>query len=321
MRPIVLGAGAIGGVIGGRLFEHGHEVLLIARGEHYQALSGGGLRLESPDAAVTLPIPTVQSPAQISFQDNDVIILAVKSQDTTLAVDVLASVAPATLPIVCAQNGVENERIVLRRFANVYGMCVMCPTTHLVPGAVQAHSTPVTGLLDLGRWPMGSDDRAETIASALRASTFSSEARIDIARWKWGKLVMNLGNAIEAICGPAARGGELTRAAQQEAVACLDASGIAYVGNKEDAARRADLLTPLPIGGVPRQGGSSWQSLARSSGTIETNFLNGEIVLLGRIHGVPTPVNGLLQQVANQLARDRRTPGSISEAELLSRLE
>ena len=51
MRFVVLGAGAIGGVVGGRLAEHGHDVVLIARGAHYEAIRDNGLRIESPDEA------------------------------------------------------------------------------------------------------------------------------------------------------------------------------------------------------------------------------------------------------------------------------
>lgn len=176
MRFIVLGAGAIGGVIGGRLFEHGHDVILVARGEHFQEISKHGLRLQSPDTTVTLPIPTVAHPEEITYRDDDVVLVTVKSPDTLVAVQTLASVAPETVSVVCAQNGIENERIALRHFPTVFGMCVMCPATHLIPGVVQAHSTPVTGLLDLGRWPAGTNDDAVAIAAALRDSSFNSEA-------------------------------------------------------------------------------------------------------------------------------------------------
>lgn len=100
----------------------------------------------------------------------------------------------------------------------------------------------------------------------------------------------------------------------------MDAAGIAHVGDEENATRRGGLLTQLPVGGVPRGGGSSWQSLARSSGSVETDYLNGEIVMLGRLYNVPTPVNALLQHLANQLARNRRSPGSVSDAEFLGLL-
>ena len=63
MRYIIIGAGAIGGTIGARLFEGGHEVVLVARGAHHAALRDGGLRFATPDGTVTLPVPVVAGPA------------------------------------------------------------------------------------------------------------------------------------------------------------------------------------------------------------------------------------------------------------------
>jgi len=164
------------------------------------------------------------------------------------------------------------------------------------------------------------DDVAAAIAAVFRASTFVSEAKHDIMRWKYGKLLTNLGNAIEAICGPPARRGPIGSLARREGVTCLDAAGIDYVSEDEDAARRGDLLHLRPIAGQARRGGSSWQSLQRGARTIESDYLNGEVVLLGRLHGVPTPVNALLQLVANQMARDGTPPGTMSAEEFLALL-
>ena len=63
------------------------------------------------------------------------------------------------------------------------------------------------------------------------------------------------------------------------------------------------------IAGRPRAGSSSWQSLARGTGAIETDYLNGEIVLLGRLHGVPTPLNAALCAVAGRYARQGGASG------------
>jgi 2-dehydropantoate 2-reductase len=248
------------------------------------------------------------------------VILAVKSQDTIGVLSALQQCAPASLPIVCAQNGVENERSALRRFRDVYGMCVICPATHLVAGHVQANSAPVSGLLDLGRWPRGTDGLAEAIAGALGESTFESQARDDISRWKWAKLLMNLGNAVEAVCGHEEPASQLAALAYEEGVACLDAAGIDHATPEEDAQRRAGLLTVRPIEGRARGGGSTWQSLKRGARELETDYLTGEIVMLGRIHGVPTPVNELVQGLANTMAAERREPGSIAPAEVLGML-
>jgi 2-dehydropantoate 2-reductase len=74
------------------------------------------------------------------------------------------------------------------------------------------------------------------------------------------------------------------------------------------------------VPGHDRRGGSSWQSLARGLGSVETDYLTGEIVLLGRLHGVPTPANELLQRLANEMAAERRRPGSVPERDVLARL-
>jgi 2-dehydropantoate 2-reductase len=64
--------------------------------------------------------------------------------------------------------------------------------------------------------------------------------------------------------------------------------------------------------GLARSGGSSTQSLARGAGSIETDWLNGEIVLLGRLHGVPTPANAFCTDLAAQLVRDGARPGAVT---------
>src|SRR5205814_884656 len=191
---------AIGGVLGGRLAEHGHEVVLIGRGTQLAAVGEHGLRVESPAGSTTLHLPIVENPRQLGWSADDVVLLTMKTQDTSAALSNLAAVATMGVPVVCVQNGVENERLASRWFEHVYGICVMCPTGYLTPGVVQAWSSPVTGLLDIGRYPSGIDETAKAIAAALSASTFYSEARPDIMRWKYGKLLMNLGNANEALC-------------------------------------------------------------------------------------------------------------------------
>jgi 2-dehydropantoate 2-reductase len=69
-----------------------------------------------------------------------------------------------------------------------------------------------------------------------------------------------------------------------------------------------------PIEGVTKPGSSSWQSLARGTGSLETDYLNGEFVLLGRLHGVPTPVNEALCRLAQWMLREQVAPGTVGEA-------
>src|SRR4029077_11846764 len=108
----------------------------------------------------------------------------------------------------------------LRGFADVYGVLVMCPATHLEPGIVQANSAPISGLLDLGPYPSGVDDRGIAIAAALEASTFVSEPRPDVMRWKYTKLLANLGNVVQAAFAPSEASGRIPHLARVEARDC-----------------------------------------------------------------------------------------------------
>jgi len=313
MRIIVYGIGAVGGVIAGRLFEHGHEVVGIARGAHYEAIRAGGMRLVDPDRAVTLALPVVDEPAAIDWTPDDVVLITTKTQDSTGALDALAAAAGPDVPVVCVQNGVANERIALRRFANVHAVCVMLPAEHLEPGVVVASSAPVSGLLDIGRYPNALDDTDHAVAAALADSTFESIPRADIMRWKHRKLLMNLANSVEALCAPGDDANELSRAARREGSEVLRAAGIDVASIDEDRARRGARLTPR----LARGGGSTWQSLRRATGSLETDYLNGEIALVARLHGVEAPVNGALQTAANDAARRKVGPQSMRAADLL----
>ena len=330
MRYIIVGAGAIGGTIGGRLFEAGHDVVLVARGPHLDALRAHGLRLVTPDGEAALPIPAVGQPAELDLRDGDVLVLAVKTQDAEAVLAEWAwrpvrggTVAAGSLPVVCAQNGVASERIALRRFRHVYGMCVWLPATHLEPGTVVAQGTPLTGVLHIGRYPSGTDAMATQIGADLARSRIIAPVTADVMRWKYGKLLGNLNNAIEAVCGHDAgdAAADLRRRATAEGTAVLDAAGIGYASQQEGADVRGDRMEIQPINGSPRGGGSSWQSLTRGTGSIEADYLNGEIVLLGRKHGVPAPVNEVLQRLANQAARQRRAPGSTTLGDVMALID
>jgi 2-dehydropantoate 2-reductase len=129
-------------------------------------------------------------------------------------------------------------------------------------------------------------------------------------RWKYRKLLMNLANAVEALSGPSGRFSPLAKEAQREGKEALAAAGIEPISAEDDRARRGDYLQLAATASGEWQGGSSWQSLARRAGSIEAEYLNGEIVLLGGLHGVATPVNDLLQRLALRAAAEGTPPGS-----------
>jgi 2-dehydropantoate 2-reductase len=309
-------------VIGARLHRHGHDVVLIARGSHLEAIQRDGLMLIEPEGSSTQAVPAVGNPEELSFGERDVVILTMKTQDVAAALAELQSVTNRDLPIVCAQNGVESERIASRSFSQVYGMLVWLPATFLEPGRVIAYAAPTAGLLDAGCYPSGTDSRVAQITAALDASGFAAQPQPAIMCWKYNKLLGNLYNAVMALFGPGEEvPGAFRERLREEALACYAAAGIEYISEDEANARRDRAGVQLvAIEGQPRLSGSSWQSLYRGLGSIETDFLNGEIALLGRLHGVPTPCNAALQRLANRVARQRLKPGSISLAELEAEL-
>lgn len=320
MRFIIYGAGAVGGVIGGGLARDGHDVLLIARGAHYEALNKNGLTLEDPTGVATYKIAVVEHPREISFSEDDVVFLATKSQDTLEIVTELSRVAPISTTIVCAQNGVENERVALRFFENVYGICVVGGTSYLEPGIVKAESGPIFGSLDIGRYPRGLDDRCHAISEALSGSWLMFE-RERVMEWKYTKMLRNIVLAVQALCGANVRQGKFFDRARAEGEACLDAAGIAYIGDDEwNAARALGPKVPLPEGGR-KVGGSSWQSLARGTGSIESAFINGEVLMLARTYGVDVPANLLLYVLGVKAAATGQKPGTMTEEDLFALLD
>ncbi|WP_018681953.1 ketopantoate reductase family protein [Actinokineospora enzanensis] len=323
MRYVIIGAGAIGGSIGGRLHEGGHDVVLVARGAHAEAIRQDGLRLVTPQGPQRLPIPVVTGPEDIELRADDVLVLATKTQDTVAALDqwshrpVAGGTASDKLPVVTAQNGVANERMALRRFRRVYGTCVILPSTYLTPGEVIAPCGPYTGLLIMGRYPAGTDGPVEEIASDLGTSHFLAPVVPDVMRWKYAKLLNNLANAVDAVCGedsPVLRHRAIT-----EGRAVLAAAGIDCAGHDEFAEMRGTNVVPRNMDGGRRS--SSWQSIVRGTGTVESDYLNGEIVLLGRTHGVPTPVNDTLLTAAHESVRLGRKPGELTVDDLIARID
>ncbi len=323
MRFIIYGAGGIGGTIGARLFRSGHDVLLIARGAHLAAIRAQGLRFASPALDETLPIPAVGHPAEAGLRDADVVVLCMKSQHTESALRDLASAVPSALgqalPVVCCQNGVANERTALRRFQHVYGMVVWLPAEHLRPGEVVTFAEAPGGMLDAGRYPAGVDATITEVTAALSRAGFTSAPDPAIMRQKYAKLLGNLSNAVNAAAGEAPP--DLARVLREEALACYAAAGIDCAGVEETRARRRTAVSDGDVPGFDRHGGSSLQSVLRGTGNIEADYLNGEIVQLGRLHGVPTPANAVAQEAGNQMVREGLSVGAIPVAELWRRVD
>jgi 2-dehydropantoate 2-reductase len=332
VRYVVLGAGAIGGTIGGLLADAGRDVVLVARGEHARVMAADGLRLAMPDRVITVRPPVLSDVAALDLAGGDVLVTTTKSQHTAGLLEAVAGKPHAGETVVlCAQNGVENERIALRLFSAVLGCSVMLPAVHLEPGRVDAQGTPYPGMLEIGPYPGGAAMPAgitvDGIATDLTAAGFVATVHDDVMRWKYAKLIRNTGNAITALCGQDLDDDgrrlvdEAGRRAREEAKRVLELAGIDYVPDDEWSHHRGDRVQVGTVEGRSRGGGSSWQSIARGAGSIESDALNGEIVLLARLHGATAPVNGVLQREAGLLARRRGRPGELSPQQLIALLD
>lgn len=321
MRYIIYGAGAIGGTIGARLFMDGQDVVLIARGEHLSRLQAHGLTYRNPQATHTLAVAAAGHPRDIDFQAGDLVILTMKTQHTRPALADLAAAAPPDVPVICCQNGVANEAMAARTFRHVYAMVVVLPATHLTPGEVLHHATGVGGFLDAGCYFHGTDPTIERVCADLSRAGFSARADPSPMRWKYAKLLQNLGNSLQAVCDAGRDATDIMRLARNEALACYQAAGIDCAGRDETRERYGSGMIRGDIPGAEHRGGSSWQSIQRGTGDIEADYLNGEVCLLGKLHGVPTPANETLRYLANKAAREKLPAGSYSVDEVMAHID
>jgi len=315
IRTVIYGVGAIGGVVGGHLALAGKEVILVGRPDQVNVIREHGLRFVTPTDIHTLRLPSVTGLSQIDFRSEDVVLLCVKGQNTDEALRDLRAVVK-DIPIFCFQNGVRNEEIALRYFPRVYGVTVRVGGVFVNNGEVIARRDPPGGLI-MGVYPVGTDDLVDAMATNLRDAGFYVLVTSDVMPYKWGKLMLNLGNAIGAITNM--RGGDndrILRAAQQEAREILSKAGIRWISAEELALQWPE-ITVQPRSSLDTEAQSStWQSLARQQGTVETDFLNGEIVRLAEGLGTQAPINERLLCIVQQMTTNRELPGKYTSAEL-----
>ncbi|MFC2004701.1 ketopantoate reductase family protein [Chloroflexota bacterium] len=319
MRFIIYGAGGIGCVIGGYLARTGHDVILIGRPGHVTAINERGLSLTTPTGSYVLQIPAVTGPEQIDFNSDDVVFLCMKGQDTEGALHTLRAVTE-DVPIFCFQNGVRNEEIAARYFPKVYGVMVRVGAVYLKDGEVTARRDP-PGWFIIGCYPQGTDELADDPAASLRAAGFLVKTAGDAMPYKWGKLMGNLSNAIGAITN--GRGGDLnniSQAAQQELQELLAQAGTHWISQEEVSREWPEITAPLSGRLDTEAQSSTWRSLAREQGTVETEFLNGEVIRLARRLGRQAPINEMILRISQEMAGNRELPGKYTPAQLSSLL-
>jgi 2-dehydropantoate 2-reductase len=306
---VVFGAGAVGSLVGARLYEAAIDVRLIGRAAHVDAIRSKGLLVKGQNESRLVRLPaatTLTGPA-------DLVLLTVKSQDVPDACrSIAASHSDAT--VVTMQNGVRSDREaadILGR-DRVVGCVLNISATYLEPGVVEQNTA---GLFQVGAPYAESKGRVEAVLELLNLA-IKTEPVPDIARSRWTKLMANLNNAIMAITGlpigKALRHPGLTRlsiATIREGVKTAQLGGFGLDQSRRARTFRLMSTLPMPLsyrifggrlaGNFPPDstyGPSTQQSLRRGSSS-ELDYLNGEIVTLGQQIGRPTPYNsGLLEQ-------------------------
>jgi 2-dehydropantoate 2-reductase len=323
MRIVIFGAGAVGSVIGARLHQGGADVVLVGRPAHVEAVRAKGLLLRTGEETERVDVPAVASLDVVIPTTNDVVIITAKTQDTPPIHGAIAA-WNRRAAVVCGTNGVEHERMALRRFERVYGMVIMAPCTFERPGEVTALTLPTNALIDVGRYPTGVDDTALELAAIVeRSPHLMAEADPAVMVKKHTKLIQNLSNISEAVVGIGGRYQPVTKAAMAEAKAVFTAAGLPITlpaGPELDRyTDRVATLQHCPPEGDEFLGGSTWQSISKGATTHEADYFNGEIILLGRLLAIPTPHNQFLQELADELLLAGIGPGSMTADELNAR--
>ena len=321
MRYVVFGAGAVGSIIGAYLNIAGQSVALVARPGHATCIKQQGLVVHSPSKTHRISIRAVTSALELTpFRLDDVVLLTVKSQHTEQALTELRQAGvPSTTPVFCMQNSVVNERIAARYFDNVYGVVTALPAMFLEDGEVIGADESCAGVLEIGRYLEGVDEVARNVARDLKRAGFRVELSAQIMLAKYTKLLTNIGNSLFAIVGMQASGKELDPFLSElraEAINVLERAGIAYESEQEFRERVLAQAQGLKLPVSVAYGGSTWQSLARRAGTVETDYLEGEVVREAKRAGTEAPLNNLMCRIANEMAEDGLEPGSYTIAEL-----
>ena len=292
-RIAVMGAGAVGCFYGALLARAGHEVVLIGRPQHVQAMREHGLRLDMEGVDQHLRVQADTDAAAV--RGASLVLFTVKSTDTeTAAAQLAPHLAPDAL-LLSMQNGVDNaERLRAALPAHEVAATVVYVATGMVgPGHVR-HFGRNELVMEPGR-------RGQAVAQLLRGAGIPTEISDNVRGALWAKLVINCAyNALSAITqmpyGRLAQGEGVLAALDDVVAECLAvaaADGVQVPGDLQAAVRRIAET-------MPGQVSSTAQDLARGKPS-EIDHLNGYVLRRGAALGIPTPVNRLLHALVKLL--------------------
>lgn len=320
MSYVIFGAGAVGTSLAAQFTEAGIDTVLVGRGRQLEHLRNHGLLYQRPHGTSPVAL-NLMDIGSLRLKPDDILLLAVKAQDVE---ELTAQVAllpvegggiAADLPVVTMQNGLEAERIVARRFSRLYAAVVRVPAVYTEIGKVRVLAKPHFASVIIGRFPKGRDAISTRLTADLARANTLVEERSDISRWKAQKLIYNVRNVVELFSGTPDAAAEVGNALASEAEFVLKAAGFDPAIEAERRVSLADwqvIRDPANLGGQ-----STWQSFVRGARS-EVDFLNGEVVLQARLHGLDAPWNLAAQRLAAELAASGGAPGSITLDRLVS---
>jgi 2-dehydropantoate 2-reductase len=298
MKIGVMGAGAIGCYVGGRLAANGRDVVLVGRGSLGEEIAKDGLRV-SDDRGFDERVRVTFTTTPDALRACDVVLVTVKGIDTASAAREIAPHLAPDVTVVSLQNGVRNPSVLREHLPDVRVLGGMVPfNVKRTPAHVHRGTSGVLFVQAGG----------EALVDALDASGIPSRTTTDIDGILWGKLLLNLNNAINALSGLPIRDQllvsghrRLMAACMSEGLHALAKAGIRPVTELKAPLSLAPVFLRLPtplfrlvarpmIRIDPIARSSMWDDLERHRKT-EIDLLNGEVVALAERVGTPAPVN------------------------------
>jgi 2-dehydropantoate 2-reductase len=325
-RPVgVAGAGSIGCFVGGMLAAGGRKVALLARPRVIGEIDANGLRLtsfEGFDRTIAANQLTLSEDANI-FADAGAVLVTVKSADTAEIADIIARHAPEDAVIVSLQNGVGNVSVLRQRLPGRRVLAAMVPFNVVTPGEGRYHRATSGDIIV-------EQDDADT-AGRLSAPGLKMRATNNIAGVQWGKLLVNLNNALNALSGLPLRRQLAQRSwrnllAEQmaEGLAAIRAEGIKPVSPTPVPSSWAPSVLRLPdpifemlLGRTmkidPEARSSMSEDLQRGRRT-EIDYLQGVVVEIADRHGLSVPLSRrVVALVKTAEAAGKGSPGLTPE--------
>jgi 2-dehydropantoate 2-reductase len=325
-RPIAIaGAGSIGCFVGGMHAAAGRRVAMLARPRVIDAIEANGLRLTSFEGLERTIASTqlVLSEDASIFADAGAVLVTVKSTDTAAIADVIASHAPADAVIVSLQNGVSNVPVLRARLPGHRVLGGMVPFNVVAHGKARFHRA-TSGDIIIER------DHAGT-AAQLSVPGLKVRSTMDIAGVQWGKLLVNLNNALNAL-GDLPLRQQLARRSWRRLFADQMAEGLQVI--RAEGIRPVS-STPIPAGWMPHllrlpdavfaallgstmridadARSSMWEDLQRGHRT-EIDYLQGAIIAIAERRGIQVPLSRRVVTLIKQAeAAGKGSPGLTPE--------